>query len=170
LASPGRAEDAGAIQVELADGTNLLLRPWTFSYEYSISRRGETASLGNTARRDAKDLWSGKKPILMSGQTLIVQYNEEEREVDGERRKVPIARGFVIVGADGRKATVKPEPPHADLLVPDAGGRFVQARSVDLHGETMAGTRREFCLLSYTVLVECSGQPDQRVAKIRLQP
>ena len=158
------------MEVELADGTHLLLRSWTFSYEYSLSRRGEPTSLPSIARRDANDLWSGKKPILSSGQTLIVQYNEEQREVDGERRRVPIARSFGIVGADGKKATVKPEPPHPDLLAPDSGGRLVQARSVDLHGETIAGTRREFCLLSYSVLVECSGQADQRVVKIRFQP
>jgi hypothetical protein len=135
-----------------------------------VARRGDTASLPSIARRDAKDLWSGKKPILAVGQTLIVQYNEELREVDGERRKVPIARSFAVVGADGKKATVKPEPPNADLLAGDAGGKFVQARSVDLHGETIAGTRREFCLLSYSVLVECPIQAEQRVVTIRLQP
>ncbi len=90
--------------------------------------------------------------------------------MDGERRKVPIARSFGIVGADGKKSTFKPEPPHADLLAPGAGGKFVQARSVDLHGETVAGTRREFCLLSYSVLVECPIQAEQRVVSIRMQP
>lgn len=160
-----------AIQVHLADGTSLLLVSWTFSYEYQAWPRGETASLGSTARRDAKDVWMGKKAIPLGSQELEVQYVDQMREVDGKAAKVPIARGFVLVTADGKKrSTLKAEPPHQDLLVPDAGGQIVQARAMDLRGQTIGGTQREFCLLSYSSLVECPAAADQRVVKMKLQP
>jgi len=45
----------------------------------------------------------------------------------------------------------------------------VQARAMDLRGQTIGGTQREFCLLSYSSLVECPAAADQRVVRIKLQ-
>jgi hypothetical protein len=156
--------------VDLADGTSLLLRSWTFSYEYQASRRGEVGALPTSGRRDTRELWSGKKTLPLGAQALELQYVEEMRLVDGEPKKVPVARSLVFVAAGGKRSTQKAEAPHPDMLVPDAGGRVVQARALDLHGETLGGTRREFCLLSYSPLVECPSAADQRVVRLRLQP
>jgi len=168
--APAAALENPAIQVHLADGTSLLLVSWTFSYEYQTWRRGETAGLGSTARRDAKDVWTGKKAIALGSQALEVEYVDRLREVDSKAAKVPIARGFVLVSGDGKRSSLKAEPPHQDLLVPDAGGQVVQARAMDLRGQTIGGTQREFCLVSYSSLVECPAAADQRVVRIKLQP
>jgi hypothetical protein len=164
------AQENPAIQVHLADGTSLLLRSWTFSYEYQTWRRGEAPALGGIGRRDAKDLWTGKKILPLGNQAIELQYADQMRAVDGLPAKVPIARGFVLVSADGKRKAVKAEPPDQDLLLPDAGGRLVQARAMDLRGETIGSTRREFCLLSYSSLVECPAAADQRVVRMKLQP
>ena len=168
--APVSALENPAIQVHLADGTSLLLLSWTFSYEYQSWRSGEAPTLGSTARRDAKEIWTGKKAISLGSQALEVQYVDQLREVDGKPAKVPIARGFVLVSGDGKRSSLKAEPPHQDLLAPDAGGRVVQARAMDLRGQTIGGTQREFCLLSYSSLVECPAAADQRVVRIKPQP
>jgi hypothetical protein len=167
--APAPALENPAIQVHLADGTSLLLLSWTFSYEYQSWRSGEATSLGTTARRDAKELWTGKKAISLGSQALELQYVDRMREVDGQAAKVPIARGFALVSGDGKRNSIKAEPPHQDLLAPEAGGRIVQARAMDLRGQTIGGTQREFCLLSYSSLVECPAAADQRVVRIKLQ-
>ena len=168
--APAPALENPAIQVHLADGTSLLLLSWTFSYEYQSWRSGEAPSLGSTARRDAQELWTGKKAISLGSQALEVQYVDQLREVDGKPAKVPIARGFVLVSGDGKRSSLKGDPPHQDLLAPEAGGRVVQARAMDLRGQTIGGTQREFCLLSYSSLVECPAAADQRVVRMKLQP
>jgi hypothetical protein len=168
--APASALENSAIQVHLADGTSLLLVSWTFSYEYQTWPRGEAPTLGSTARRDAKALWTGKKATPLGGQTLELQYADRMREVDGRAAKVPIASGFVLVSGDGKRSSLKAEPPHQDLLAPEAGGRIVQARAMDLRGQTIGGTQREFCLLSYSSLVECPAAADQRVLRIKPQP
>ena len=159
----------GGIVVHLADGTSLMLHTWSLTYEYAASRRGEPPTFGSTARREARDLWVGKKTFPLPGRTLEIVYAEENHPVGGTLQKVPVARGFVLV-SQGKRDTLKAEPPHPDLLARDASGLLVQARALDLHGETIAGTKREFCLLSYSALVECPVQADQRVVKIQFQP
>lgn len=148
----------------------MLLLSWTFSYEYETRPRGELSTLASTGRRDAKDIWTGRKTFPLGRQTIELQYADQTRAVDGQLAKVPIARGFVLVSADGKRNTVKAEPPHQELLAPDAEGRLVQARAMDLRGQTIGGTRREFCLFSYSALVECPVAADQRVVRIKLQP
>lgn len=170
LAASLPAEETGPILVQLADGTNLLLRSWSFSYEYAAWRKGEAPNLGSTARRDTRDLWVGKKSVPLAGQVLELEYAEEGRAVEGELRRVPVARGFALVSAESKRSKLKAEPPHSDLLAPEAQGRIVQARALDLRGETIAGTRREFCLLSYSSLVECPTEADQRVLRIQFRP
>jgi hypothetical protein len=43
---------------------------------------------------------------------------------------------------------------------------LVQARSLDLHGQTLTGTRRSFCILSYSALVQCYDTVGQQVVKL----
>lgn len=170
FATPLLAQQGGGIVVHLADGTNLLFHSWSLTYEYAASRRGEPPTFGSSARREGRDLWVGKKAIPLTGRTLEVRYTEENHVIGGALQKVPVARGFVLVSQEGKRESFKADPPHADLLAPDPSGLLIQARALDLHGETIAGTRREFCLLSYSALVECPVEADQRVVKIQFQP
>jgi hypothetical protein len=160
----------GTIQVQLADGTSILLQSWSFSYEYVSWAKGEPPNVGNAARHEAKELLVGKKAIPLEAQTLEVRYEDASRVVEGEATKVPVARGLVLLGKDRKRSEIKPEPPHVELLLADRSGRTVQARALDLRGETMGGTRREFCLLSYSPLVECPTEADQRVVRIQFDP
>jgi hypothetical protein len=161
---------AAPIMVFLADGTSLPLRGWALSYEYAAWRREDGPARGSTDRRESQELWSGKRTVSTAGLALEVQYESlaREEEVNGETKTVmvPVARGFALVAADGKRSTLKPDPPAADLLLSESGGRVVQPRAVDLVGETLTGTRREFCLLSYSALVECPADPAQRVLRI----
>ena len=43
---------------------------------------------------------------------------------------------------------------------------MVTARSLDLRGESLTGTKMDFCLASYTVLVECGESPEHQVVQI----
>lgn len=161
---------AAPIMVFLADGTSLPLRAWSFSYEYAAWRPADGPARGSTDRKESRELWSGKRTVSTAGLTLEIQYEPvpKEQEVDGETKtvKIPVARGFVLVEEGGKRSTLKPDPPHTDRLLSESGGRVVQPRSLDLRGETLTGTRREFCLLSYSALVECAADPSQQVLKI----
>ena len=75
-------------------------------------------------------------------------------------------REIVLTGPGGRRA-YKPEPPARESLVSaSAKGLTVIARSLDLRGETVTGTKKDFCLVSYTATVECGGTPADHVVKI----
>jgi hypothetical protein len=43
---------------------------------------------------------------------------------------------------------------------------IVQPRSLDVRGETLTGTRRDVCVMSYSPLVECGSAPKDRVVKL----
>jgi hypothetical protein len=43
---------------------------------------------------------------------------------------------------------------------------MVVARSLDLRGESLTGTKMDFCLLSYSSLVECGESPEHQVLQI----
>lgn len=164
------ARQGSGVVVHLADGTSLVLRTWSFTYEYAASRRGEPPTFGGSAHREARDLWVGKKAFPLTGRTLEIRYVDENHPIGGALQKVPVARGFVLVSREGKRDSLKADPPHQDLLAPEASGLLVQARALDLQGETIGGTRREFCLVSYSALVECPVEADQRVVKIQFQP
>jgi len=152
------APDRGSIVVTLADGTSVPLRNWSLSYEYSVYRPGTSPMGAPTARKEAADLFVGKRALPTAGQTLTIAY-------DGPRVKE-----ITLAGADARKNTLKVEPPARDLLVASPEkGTAVMPRSLDLRGETVTGTRRDFCVLSYTMVVECGVTPADRVVKIEFQ-
>lgn len=167
VAAPPETE-TGSAMVGLGDGSQVLLRSWSFSYEYSSWRRGESMEQGATSRRPSRDLWSGKRVVSTTGLTLEIQYAEERASpLEEPRARV---RGLALLPANGKKTMLKAEPPAADFLLPGASGMTVSARSLDLRGETLGGTRREFCLLSYSPLVECGSEPALRVVKVEFRP
>ena len=55
-----------------------------------------------------------------------------------------VAREVTVATAGGKTITARVEPPHRDLLAPAADkSTMVMARSLDLRGEGITGTRRE---------------------------
>ena len=89
-------------------------------------------------------------------------------DVDGETRKVqvPSPRALKLVAA-GKATKLKVEPPHRQLMAPDVDKKLmVIARSLDLRGESLTGTKMDFCLLSYSTLVECGEGPEHQVMQV----
>jgi hypothetical protein len=170
-ALPAAAQEARApVIVRFADGNTVPLRDWSLSYEYfTWPERGSQAD-GTATRRPASDLWVGRKAIPLGGAMLQIEYvaTERERDVDGETRKVqvPQARALKLV-REGKTTQLKMEAPHRDLLAPDGDKKqMVTARSLDLRGESLTGTKMDFCVVSYTVLVECGERPEHQVVQI----
>jgi hypothetical protein len=152
------APDRGSIVVTLGDGTTVPLRNWSLSYEYGVYRQGTSPMSAPAARKEAAFLFVGKRTLPTAGQTLTVAYEG------------PRPRDMTLSGSDGRKSTFKIEPPARDLLVASPEkGTAVMPRSLDVTGETVTGTRRDFCVLSYTAVVECGAAPADRVVKIEFQ-
>jgi len=144
------------ITVFFADGTSQPLGNWALSYEYATWPKGESSARGAFARLQSPDLLLGKRVVHTAGTTLELTYV-------GAR-----ARGLAIVDKDGKRNTHKLEAPPGETLAPGARKDVVvQARGLDLYGETLTGGKRSYCLLSYTALVECAADPDQRVVKIQ---
>ncbi|MFI5183007.1 MAG: hypothetical protein ACHQNV_01305 [Vicinamibacteria bacterium] len=171
-AAHGEEPAPGVVIVTLADGTNLPLTSWSLSYEYQVSPSG-AATFGTSSRREARDLFVGKRALATAGSTVEIQYREYQRaeDVDGQSQtvKVAVATGLSWT-AGGKKSEVRIEPPHRDLLVPQGGEKgVVQARGLDLRGLTLTGTKRSFCLLAYTAQVECHPPASERVVKMDFQ-
>ena len=169
--SPAAAQEV-PIRVELRDGTEILLQDWTLSYEYAVWEKGSPAALAQGRSHDSRMLIEDKGEHPLGGAVLEFGYGKRSssRYVDGELQRVEIDQpiGFTLIAADGkRREFEKPDPPHRDRLTGEADkGRLVQARGLDLRGSTLTGTRRSFCLFSYTALVECSDDPAQQVVRI----
>jgi hypothetical protein len=176
LLAPAAAlpQNSSNLIVHLADGSSLPLTSWTLSYEYLSWKQGDTPGFTQPTRRNASVLWVGKKSFPIAAGGIEVQYRVYERqiEVDGQMQKAP---GAVVTGlslnVEGKRAVLKPEPPAKEFLMPgdSAKGLTVQARSLDVRGETLTGTKRDFCVMSYSPLVECSAAPADRVVRLEIQ-
>ena len=158
------------VVVRFADGNTVPLREWSLSYEYFTWPERGSQTDGTAVRRTAPDLWVGHKAIPLGGATLQIEYvaTERERDVDGEARtvKVPQARAMKLV-REGKTTQLKVEAPHRDLLAPDGDKKqVVSARSLDLRGESLTGTKMDICVVTYTVLVECGERPEHQVVQI----
>ena len=131
---------------------------------------GGSQASGTTARRDARTLWVGKKQIETAGVVLELEHRmipSDPGEGFSGPPEIPVVSGCGLSSAGGRREDLKLEAPHRDLLLPGGGkGVVVLARSLDLHGVTLTGTRRELCVVSYTRLIECGVQRDGRVVKV----
>ena len=169
------APPQSTIVVTLEDGTTVPLRNWTLSYEYGMAKTGVSPLFAPTARKTASELYVGKKALATAGQTLTIAYTESMRSTETDTgirtEKIKTPREVTLVGADGRKNTLKIEPPVRDLLVASPEkGVTVMARTLDVIGETVTGTKKDFCLISYTAVVECGGTAADRVVKVEFQP
>jgi hypothetical protein len=92
---------------------------------------------------------------------------ESDTGVKTEKIKTP--KELTLAGSDGSK-TLKIEAPARDLLVESLEkGTTLMARTLDVLGETVTGTKKDFCLVSYTAVVECGGTAADRVVKVEFQ-
>jgi hypothetical protein len=167
--APDGAADLPVI-VHLADGTSLPLREWSLSYEYVSWPAGSSQAFGTADRRETRELWSARKRLDTAGLLLELEHRMVPYQPgDGMSGppEIPTVSRLRLVWTGGRKEDFRPEPPHRDLLL-TGGARdlLVLARSLDLRGVTLAGTRRELCVLSYTSLVQCGVERGGRVVKL----
>jgi hypothetical protein len=174
LAAAQDAEPARpAIIVETADGNQLPLQDWRLSYDYVTWAKGGSPALGSSSTKDASVIVIGKKSVPFVGSTLEIAYREMDREVEAadgtvQKVKVGIPSEITVRPASGSPVKLKVEVPDRGILLPDVGkDQNVMARSLDLSGVTLTGTRKTFCLVSFTSLVECGLQPADRVVRVR---
>ena len=172
-AAPAAAQE-GTVVLHMGDGTSFPLRAWSLSYEYLAWKQGTPQCRVSPTRKETSALWVGKKAYPVKDATLELRFTpaQRQREKDGEMQLVTIqvATGLVLVGHDGKREEFKLEPPHRDLLIPEADKNTLLAvRSLELSGETLTGTRREFCLVSFTSLVECPSDAPMQVVKAEFQ-
>jgi len=142
--------------VYLADGTSVPLYWWQLSYEFVAWPEGSSPEMGTVGRRESAELWMGKTRRTASRATLEIERPESGRP-----------RLFLL--AEGRRSELKPDPPARELLQVGRDSVLL-ARSLDLYGRTLTGTRRDFCLLSYSATVTCGSDPAQRVTRIEFPP
>jgi len=166
---PSRSDEGSGAPaiVYFADGSNMPLASWSFAYSYDTGVYG-AGTFGAAPHRESQDLLSGKKVFRVAGAVLQVQYREYEQsqEVEGETKtsKVAVATGLTVTRPTP-KGEVRLEPPSKELLLPSAKGT-VRALGLDLQGSTLTGTRRSFCLMSYSFDVECHPAAADRVVKV----
>jgi hypothetical protein len=161
----------GTIVVATEDGSTVPLHNWSLSYEYGLAKAGTSPLFAPTARKAAWELYVGKKVFPIAGQVLTITYSETMRSTESDTGvttvKIKTPKELILTGADGRKTTFKIEPPVRDLLVESLEkGTTLMARTLDVMGETVTGTKKDFCLVSYTAVVECGGTAADRVVKI----
>lgn len=163
------------VMVHLGDGTSQPLRAWNLVYDFLSWKQGTPAMLAQPTLRKTAELWAGKKVYPIAGHTLELAYGEFPREIEIEGRPqrvlVAVAQKLTLRDPHGKKTEMKIEPPHRDLLLPrgDKTTRLTP-RSLDLMGETLTGTKRAFCVISYSALVECAANPSEQVVKLVFQP
>jgi hypothetical protein len=161
------------IIVETQDGNRLPLTDWKLSYDYVTWQKGSSPALGSSAGKDAPALVIGKRTVPYAGSTLEITYRDSERVVendDGSTRKVTLGvpTELTVQPASGKPVKLKVEGPDRGVLLPEVAKDVnVMARSLDLSGATLTGTRKTFCLVSFTSLVECGLQPSDRVVRVR---
>lgn len=170
LAAPAGAQESTSVAiVRLADGSEVPLGSWKLSYEYQTWKEGSSPAFAEIGRREGRELIDEKKLLPVAGGRLDIQYRLYD-QTDAQGQKVPGAAvsGLVLTAA-GKKTNLKPTAPHKDAL---AGGEkkvFFQVRVLDLVGETLTGTKRQFCLASFSPLVECSALPGDRVVSVEFR-
>ncbi len=163
-ASPDTA--GGMVTVSLADGTTVPLRGWTLQYEYSVYKQGTSPLAGTTQTRPAREIYLGKRVLPAPGLAVTIVHT---RLGQGEAT-MDVVRTLKVTTPDGKTSEYKVEPPARELLAPALEkGQLVMARTMDLQGETLTGTRRDLCLVSFTTVVQCGTTAEDQVTKLEFQ-
>lgn len=153
----GQEEAGGTATVHLGDGSSIPLQGWRLSYDYQSWPKGGTPLAGASAQRQLRTLIVGKRSVALGPGTSFELVRKEGRVRE------------LVVTSDGRQVRLKAEPPSRELLVPNGDGSLVvMAQSADLVGATITGTRRSFCLIAFSTLVECPTDPAQQVVRVEV--
>ncbi len=120
-----RGQEAPII-VYFADGSNVPLSAWSFSYDYEALRKDAAPAFGSSSARESRHIFSGKKSLPTEGAVLEIQYREfeEQRQVEGgETRnvKVGVATGFVLT-SEGKSRDVRARSSPRGSADPRGGG------------------------------------------------
>jgi hypothetical protein len=114
--------------------------------------------------------WPGNAFLVIVPFGVPLQAREAEKRNTRPRpslSRFDARRGAETSGSSfpdpGSQRSLRPEPPSRDFPHSDL---IVQARDLDLEGETATGTKNSFCLWIYSALVECSSNPSEQVVKI----
>jgi hypothetical protein len=168
-ATASAQESGGVALVRLADGSELPLASWKLVYEHQTWKEGSSPAFADIQRREGRELIADKKLLPVAGGRLELQHRVYEK-TDEQGQKVPgAAVTGLVLNVGGKKTTLKPEAPAKEVLAGDAKKVHYQARVLDLVGETLTGTKRELCLVSFSTLVECSALPADRVVSIEFR-
>ncbi len=168
--APASAQESSSVAlVRLADGTELPLASWRLVYEHQTWKEGSSPAFAEIKRREGRELIADKKLLAVAGGKLELQHRVYEKTDDQGQRVPGAAVTGLVLTVGGRKTTLKPGAPSKDVLARDAKKMYFQARVLDLVGETLTGTKREFCLVSFSPLVECSALPADRVVSIEFR-
>lgn len=155
-ADPLQADERKPLTVFFADGSSQPVRAWSFAYEYLSWPKGESPARGTLATRETAELLVGRRVLPTAGTTVELQY------AGGA------ARELVVTDTNGKRSRLKVEAPAPETLLPQlAKEALLQARVLDLRGETLTGGKRSYCLLTYTALVQCATADGERVVKIQ---
>jgi hypothetical protein len=170
LALPASAQEGPSVAlVRLADGSEVPLGTWKLSYEYQTWKEGSSPAFAEIARREGRELIDGKKLLSVAGGKLEIQHRVyEQTDAQGQRIPGAAVTGLILTAA-GKTTKIKPTAPDREALAGDVKKVFFQARVLDVLGETLTGTKRQFCLVSFSPLVECSAQPADRVVSIEFR-
>lgn len=168
---PAPEATSGLAVVTFLDGSTLPLHGWSLSYDYLTWPRGQTQLQAIGHHRKSPDILLGKKAVPAAGAKMALAFAEVPREVlvDGRPQQVvaQVAREVTLTALGGKSTKLKVEAPARDLLAPGLDKSVnLLPRSLDLVGETLGGTRRTLCVLSFSILVDCGSSPADVVAKV----
>ena len=170
-ADASEASSPALATVHFADGSQVSLGGWLFSYEFLSGKAGAIPS--SSLRRDTPELRLGTKSFPTKGTKMEIEYQTVERERDGDngevvKEKVPRAVGIVVTHG-GKTTKVRPQAPDRKFLIGDEKSLNVLPRTLELRGETLTGTKREVCLVTFSELADCGAGDENRVVKVDLQ-
>jgi hypothetical protein len=148
-------EGGRTLIVHMRDGSTVPLKSWALSIEYETWAEGEGPASATILKKASQSFIVGKKEYPLSGFSSI----------DMDYAGSPAVRGLALHGKGGALTRLKVEPPSRELFA--AGkGKVVVPRGLDLVGETILGTKKDICLLSYSSFVECGSEPQDQVQSL----
>lgn len=145
----------GRVTVHLANGDALPLQGAKLTYEYQVWAKDSPRVLAPFKRWETPAIVIGKDRYPVAGTSVTFDHSQG-------RVRLQISQ------TDGKQKEIKKlKTPERKVLLPDLDkDMMVQVRSLDIAGQTLTGSRRTFCLVTFTSMVECGSGPEHRVVRI----
>ncbi len=146
----------GTVTVHLANGEAVPLQEAQLTYEYQMWGKDTARVMGPIKDRES--------PAIVIGKDRYPAAAGAGFAFDHSKGRVQLR----ITQPSGKEKLVKNvKVPDRKVLLPDLGKDIMlQVRSLDLKGSTFTGTRRSFCLISFTSMVQCSTDAEHQVVRI----